>query len=37
MDPALTLRQGVTYAVPQSEAAAPLRMEIKALAEKMYP
>lgn len=37
MQPALALKEGVTYVVPQSEAGMPLRLEIKALAEKMYP
>jgi iron(III) transport system substrate-binding protein len=37
MDRDLALKQGVRYVVSQSEEGMPLRLEMKALAEKMYP
>ena len=36
-DTDLVLKEGVKYVVSQSEEGMPLRLEMKALAEKMYP
>jgi iron(III) transport system substrate-binding protein len=37
MDKDLALKQGVKYVVSQSEAGNPLRLELQALAEKLFP